>query len=240
MLHENAKQRIKDLIPREYDIQWLDPLTEESTETTVDLDHRQVSWANDDSPTPYPAVILNFDPGSTPRGDIGHVFSDGTYKVPRPDDESIAYEQYSAKPMSGTLNVVVATNTDEQGSGGSLIPKRVIADSIAMQIFQTLEFESDHLTDPGVDPDGEPLAYSWPVHIRGIGTDGMADTSRMLDEQSIQRRHMQWRIDYAYFHEETVPATAAIEYTLGMDHNRDGEFEDIYTDERIEFYDYNP
>lgn len=240
MLHENAKQRLRRVIPTEYDLTWFDPLLEENVETSVELGHRQIRWDRDDSPTVYPCVILGFDPGSVPRGDIGHIFKDGVYKFPHPTDETVAYTRYSAKPMTGTLNVTVAAHQDEEVPDGGIIPQRAVADSIAMQVFQVLQFETRHLHEQGVEPDGVDMEYAWPLTVRGLTTDGMADTSTMIDEKAVQRRHMQFRVDYAYFHEEEVPAVAAIEYGLGIDVNRDGEFTDQYENEEIRFYDYDP
>lgn len=240
MLHENAKQRIRNLIPREYELTWFDPLLGETYEDTIELGNRQIRWDRDDSPTKYPTVILQFSPEGSPRGDVGHIFRNGIYKFPVPEDETIAYIQVNAQPMTGTLNVTVAAQQDHhvEGGDGAIIPQRAVADSIAMQVFHELTFESRHLRQPGEKPGGDPLEYAWPMALRGIDHEGMIDTSTMVDEQAIQRRVLPFRLDYGYFAEKEVPAVAAIEYGLFIDGNLDGEFTEHYDEEVIVFYEW--
>lgn len=232
MLHENAKERIRRVLRTEYDLTYYDRLEQKKVEDTIELNASQIRWDRSDAPKTYPAIILNFTPEGEPRGEIGHIFEDGVFKEEAPWDDSIAYVQYNAKPMVGTLQVTVAANREHTTPEGDVIPKRVVADSLMMQAFHDYQYESDHLGEQGVDVEGEDLEYAWPMRVRGI-VDGAADTSTTIDDNAVQRRSMPFRVEYAYFAEREVPAVAAIEYALYLDHNRDGEFEHMY-DDRID------
>lgn len=220
MLHENAKQRLARVVPEQYDLQWFDPLRQETVTDTVTLDPAtQIRWARSEKEPTYPCVFLNFSPQGTPRGDIGHMFEDGIYKEDHADP-TIAYTKYTAAPQRSRLTVTVSVK-----QGTEMIPKRVVADTIAIQCWHAFRFNSDHLDEPGVDPSGAPLDYAWPMGVEPAG-DGMDDTSRAIDELDLERRQFAFLIDYAYFHEEEVDAVDSIIWRLGVDRDFDGEADD--------------
>ena len=233
MLHENAKERLRRAVPTEYDLTWYDETIDVTVEHTIELGDRQVRWDRNDSPPAYPAVILRFDPEGQPRGEMGHMFRDGIYREPHPD-RTVAYREWRAKPMFGLLNVTVAVRSDVTTTEGDLIPRRIVADQMAMWIFDTLEFDSEHLEHQGTKPDGSPLEYAWPMQVQGIGPPGGVDTSTTVDEQSVQRRAMEYGVEYVYYNDRLVDAVQALEYKLRVDGNNDGEFHTAYEDERIE------
>lgn len=223
MLHQNAKQRLMRLIPDTFDIEWFDPLREKTITETVNLDRsRQIRWNREGTAIEYPCVYIGTSSEGRPRGDIGHMFEDGVYREDVSDD-SIAYREYTAAPQRSTVAVTVAVK-----QGTERIPKHVVCDQIAIECWHEFKFGSDHLEEQGVDPSGEELDYAWPMGLRPGGA-GMQDLSRTIDEQSIERRQFEFRVEYAYFNEEEVPATNAIEYRLGIDMDHDGEVtEDEY------------
>lgn len=219
MLHENAKQRLWRMVPKEYDLEWFDPIRDTIVSKTLTLDPaRQIRWARQGSAIEYPCVYLNITPQGEPRGDMDHMFGDGIVKVDHPDPE-VAYTKYSIAPLYATFTVTVAVDSDYEG-----IPERVVADEIATDVWHEYRFEAEHLEEMGVDPDGNILDYAWPMGLHPLGT-GMDDTSRMLDEQPIERRQFSFRVDYAYFNQEDIPATKALEWTFGIDNDWDGEAE---------------
>lgn len=219
MLHENAKQRLWRVVPESYDIEWYHPLRDQYVSDTVALDPgRQIRWARQGSAIEYPVVYLDVTQEGEPRGDMDHYFEGGIYKEPHPSDE-VAYTRYIAEPMYATLTVTVAVK-----QGTDVVPKNVLADEIARQVWHEFRFETQHLDSMGTDPNGELLDYAWPMAINRTGT-GIEDVSRMLDEQPIERRQFQLRIDYAYFDEENIPSTKALEVTFGLDIDYDDEVE---------------
>lgn len=223
MLHQNAKQRLWSLVPETYEIEWFDPRVDSRVSDTITLDpSRQIRWARQGSAIEYPCVYLNITPEGEPRGDMDHFFEDGIYKEPHPDD-TVAYTKFIAVPMYATLTVTVAVREST-----STIPKNVIADEIARQVWHEFRFESGHLDQMGVTPDGETLEYAWPMSLNDT-SDGVIDTSGIVDEQPIERRQFDMRIDYAYFNEEEIPSLAAAEVVFGLDIDYDGESE-IETD----------
>lgn len=226
MLHENAKQRLRRAIPETYDVSWHDPILQDTLGETIELQQgRQITWYDEGRGGQYPKIVLSLPTEGVQRGDLGHVFTDAIYKEDHADPD-IAYTKYTASPMRGELHVTVAAN-----SGIGDIPKRVVADQLGQQVFHELIYNSEHLTEPGVKADGSPLDYAWPMEISQPGSTGaVQDTSGMLDEQSVQRREIIFRLDYIYFTKEEVPATDAIRWRTGVLHPGE-EKEDVdYTD----------
>lgn len=220
MLHENAKQRLWRMVPRDYTIEWLDPLRNEVVADTISLDPAtQIRWARQGSAPRDPTVYLNIQPQGTPRGDFGHMFEDGIYRDEHPDP-TVAYTEYTAAPQRARLIVTVSTT-----KGTKEIPKRVVADSIAIDCWHAFRFESDHLSDQGTTPEGVELENAIPLGVVPAGG-GMEDTSRMIDEQATERRQFEFRLDYVYFDAKEVPATDSIIWRFGVDKNYDGEVEE--------------
>lgn len=221
MLHQNAKQRLRRLVPDTYTIEWFDPLREATVSETVSLDpDRQIRWAKEGTPPKYPCIFLETAPQGKPRGDIGHMFEDGVYKEDVPSDDTVAYRKFTAAPQRSTLRVTVSVK-----QGTQTIPKHVVAEQLAIDCWHEFRFNSDHLDEQGVKPDGTELDYAWPMGLRPTGA-GMSDVSRSVDEQHLERRAFEFNVEYAYFDEEEVPATDQIEWRLGIDMDHSGEFED--------------
>ena len=221
MLHENAKQRLWRMVPREYDLSWYDHLADDFVEETITLSRAsQIRWARQGSSTNYPCIYLKITPMGTPRGDIGHMFEDGVYKEPVPQDDTIAYRKFTAAPQRSRITITVAVK-----EGTATIPKRVVADDIAIQCWHAFRFDSGHLSYQGVDPTGQTIEDAWPMGIRET-SGGMTDTSADVDQLPIERRVFEFDIEYAYFKEEEVEAVDSIVWRFGVDKNYDGEPED--------------
>lgn len=223
MLHPHARDRLKRVVPTEYSLEWYDEEIDVYHEDELELSPMQVRYFREDSPQNYPKVVLNMSPMGQPRGEItalNHAFEDRKYKEEHADPD-IAYTEYVAAPMSSRLQVTVAV---EQDVGA--IPRRVVADEVAMQVYHELLFETDHLVDPGVRPDGSELEYSWPLFVKDAGREGVVDTSTTIDERSIQRRSFEFRVDYAYFDMEEVYKTKGLQWWLHVDSNMDGDVDE--------------
>lgn len=222
MLHENARQRLFRMVPETYDLEWYDPTRDAVVAKSVQLGPRQRRWADEDSPAKYPTVALQLNNVGERRGAFDELFEDDILKQEVADPE-VAYTKYIAAPLRADLTVTIAAKKDE-----GPIPKKVVADSIAMDVWHEFNYENGHLESQGVDGDGEPIPYAWPMRVRDTNSAAIVDTSRVLDEQAVQRRQFQFVIDYFYWSEEEVPATARIEWDLHVDLDRDGAFDSEY------------
>lgn len=217
MLHPNAKQRLKRVLPETFDLAYRHPETKDTVETTVDPDIR---WVRDEAPAAdeYPIIALELSPEGVPRVSHGEQEPQDTYKEYKPTDDTVAYMKYTGKPLYAGLNIIVAVD-----SGEPMMPARVMADLIAQEAYYQYQFNTDHLTDQGRDIDDQPVPWEWPMAVYQESGEGVVNMNRMRDQQSVQRRAIPFRVDYRFWSVEEIPALDTIAYEFGVDHNYDWE-----------------
>lgn len=228
MLHPNAKQRLRRVIyddpetDQGYPIGWRSPRTGNYLETTI---YPDIRWKDDDIPLDYPLIAMELSPEAVPRRGFLGQEGDDTYYEDKPDDPEIAHIKYSAKPLYARLRMTVAVDKAMQVDG-EMIPKHVVADMIAQEAYYRFQFDSDHLNTQGTTADGEFVPYEWPMAVYQERDHGVTNMNRYIDEQQIQRRNLQFRVDYSYYRAEEIEATDQIVYEIGIDHNFDMEIKE--------------
>lgn len=234
MLHPNAKQRLLRVCPTEFDVGWRHPATGEYLEESVEIDRR---FQSQDDPLDYPTVVIEIQQEGIPRWAHGDEMGEEIWKVAHPDDDTVAYDKYTGIPLHAIVNVITAVKSGvkvEPGNPGlGTIPKSVVADSIAYEVFYQYFHNSDHLNEQGTTADGEYVDYEWPMNIENESGEGVTNMNDMTDEQAIQRRVMQMRVNYRFWNEEEVPATDKAGISLGLDKDYDGEADEWLIDSEI-------
>ena len=203
MLHPNAKNRLLRVAPTSVDVDWIHPITGEQEGTNVDVD---VRWRRQDEPIQYPVISMELSPEGVPQHAFGDREGDDIYKRPRPEVDEIAYEQYIGTPMRAELHITVAV---ERSHGG--IPAHMVADRIANEVFFEYEYNSDNLHQQGTTEEGEPIDYEWPMAVYKPDDVGIRNLNRIIDGQSVQRRALQFNVDYRWWRFDEVPATDKLE-----------------------------
>lgn len=202
MLHPNAKNRLLSVAPTTIEASWIHPNRGEVT-TTVEPD---VRWKSQDRPIEYPVIAMELSPESAPQEAFGDRTTDTEIKVARPDDDTIAYERYIGTPMYAHLHITVGVDTSKEG-----IPAHMLADIIANEVFYEYEYNSDHLHEQGTTEAGEPIDYEWPMRVHMQEDVGVMNMNRMVDKQTVQRRLLEFYVEYHWWRYEEVPATKAME-----------------------------
>ena len=229
MLHPNAKQRLKRVVPETFDVGWRHPATDEYIEAEIEP---EVRFKEEDFPISYPVVALELIEQGIPRQAFGDEVGEDRYKVPDPSDPEKAYDLYVGSPLYAILSVVVAVDSSHKG-----IPKNVVADSLAHEVYFQFRHNSDHLNTQGTTADGEYVNYEWPMQIAQESGEGIVNMNDMTDEMAIHRRVMEFRVNYRFWEQREVPATDKAEISLGLDLNYDGEADEwLFEDEEFELY----
>lgn len=188
---------------------------------TVDLTGEvEVWWTRQDQGAisggvTYPAIVLELSPTGVVR-EYGQTVSEVLRRITKPEDPTVAYEEVRGEKVYDILHITVATN---QRNG--TIPKTDVAREIAREVYAQFKFNSGHLNERGVDADGRPLpeglASSPPLRITQRPGTGIQNTSAMVDEQSVSRYEMQWRVEYELSQRVLVDAVEAIEWEFTVD-----------------------
>lgn len=203
-----------------------------------------VFWAEEDYTPQYPAVALDLGPTAIPRWD-GQTLDEWVRRVARPDDPTIAYEEFKGTKLRDTLTLTVMVRDDyvvpHDGSGGhppgATIPRSAFAKELAQALFMAFRFDADYLNEPGVTRDGDPLwaeanpddgvvddesvvdpeDWAVPMNIEPVPGRGIVRNPAMVDEQHVDRYNMQFRVEYELTQSVLVEAVQAVEYDVRID-----------------------
>lgn len=203
MLHPNAKNRLMRVCPTEIEVQWIHPVTGEDTSTTVEPDIR---WKTQDQPISYPVISMELSPEGVPQHAFGDREGDDTIIHPKPNEDEVAYDLYIGTPMYAELHITVAVATSHAG-----MPDHMVADAIANEVFYEYEYNSEHLHRQGTTQEGEPVDYEWPMAVSKPDDVGIRNLNRVIDGQNVQRRALQFEVEYRWWRHEEVPATDALD-----------------------------
>ena len=203
MLTTAARNQLRDVLPhgqkpadlRGFDLSW----TTSSGTTYTETITPDVMWASQDVKPEYPLIYLDLDPDGVHRTELMPL-NEIIQRVAVPSDPTIAYEEYRGEPLYSILNITIEV---ESGEGG--IRKSVLANKLAMQVYSLFRFETEFLTF--TDDEDE-----WPLIVEPV-TAGV----RHLPDQgdgSVDRYHMQFRVEYELAQSVLVEAVDSIDYSI--------------------------
>ena len=203
MLSTAARGTLRDVLPHEnkpadlrgFDLTWNRDDGATFDETIV----ANVDWARQDLEPEYPQITLEINPDGVHREDLLPL-DEVIRREARPDDPTIAYEEFRGEPLYSILNVIVEVARDH-----GQIRKSIVAHKLASQVYSFYRFETGHLRRQG--DDGE-----WPLIVRPVG-----EGVRPLPDEGdgdVERYHMQFRVEYELTQAVLVEALADFEYEI--------------------------
>lgn len=214
MLPPETQEHIYDVIPRDLTIDWNQPTTSGSQTYTTTLDVTVRERAQVDEPRPLcPLVVVDFGP-TTVSWEPGKRLPETHKKEDVPDDPTVAYREHVGEDVYDKLTIIVAVadGRDVTGDGRTDIPKKVVADELAREVYASYLLGTDYLNDEQYMT-GE---YEWPVKIveeTGAGIERIPD---LWDDQTVVQYAMQFNCHYTIAESREVPATHAIGYTTEL------------------------
>lgn len=207
MLPPETQHLIYNLIPRQLTVNWRQPVSgpdpDVNKQTTVNLTVRE--QRQDEPPlSQYPLAAVAFDPTSIIFG-RNQPLSKIVREEIVPSDPNIALKRWVGQDMYDILNVIIAVADGKDG-----IPKSVLAQKIASEVYANFLLGAEHLNDEAqMDND-----YEWPVLVEQTRDVGISRVPTIQNETAVTRYQMEFRCRYELTEERFIDAVDAIGYTM--------------------------
>lgn len=207
MLPPETQHLIYNVIPRQLTIDWRQPTSgpdpDVPKQASVNLTVRE--QRQDEPPlSQYPLAAVTFDPTSIIFG-RNRPLKDIIHETVVPNDPNIALKRWVGQDMYDVLNIIIAVADGKDG-----IPKSVLAQKIASEVYASFLLGADHLND--VAQMTEP--YEWPVLIEQSRDVGISRMPTIQNATAITRYQMEFRCRYTLTEEMFIDAVDAIGYTI--------------------------
>lgn len=205
MLPAETQHLIYNLIPRNLTVEWRRPTTTGTTLQTSNVNLTVREQRQDEPPlSQYPLAAVTFDPTSIIFG-RNRPLNQIVRETVVPNDPNIALKRWVGQDMYDILNIIIAVADGKDG-----IPKSVLAQKIASEVYANFLLGSDHLNDPA-QMTGD---YEWPVLVEQTRDVGISPIPAIQNETTVSRYQMEFRCRYELTEEVFIDAVDAIEYTI--------------------------